>query len=292
MGFRDLTSLKRHYAGQAGQLVNEFYIPVLEAATRYDRQSGYFDSSVLVQVAAGLSAFIANVRQHISFDRPAMRLITGTTWNMEDIEAYRRGIDLLQGSLERTAVRRLEPTEAECHRLGLPVGWKPEADQIARDRLGVLAWMVAAELLEVKIALPLDHSGHPLYPGQGGALFHPKVGILYNGDGHVIAFNGSVNETSAAWTRNREEFDVKRSWFNPLDAEDIRLAEARFDIIWKGRDPGLLVLPLPQAVREHLKAFTPPDGPLCRDPMQHAERPQASDLRDRVGAQWLLDAPT
>jgi ERCC4-related helicase len=292
MGFRDLTSLKRHYVGQAGQLVNEFYVPVLGAATRYDRQSGYFDSSVLVQVAAGLSAFIANVRQRGTFDRPPMRLITGTTWSMEDIEAYRRGVDLLQGCLERTALRRLELTEAECHRLGLPAGWKPEADQIARDRLGALAWMVAAGLMEVKIALPLDHSGHPLYPGQGGALFHPKVGILYNGDGNVIAFNGSVNETSAAWTRNREEFDVKRSWFNPLDAEDIQLAEARFEMIWKGRDPGLLVLPLPQAVRDHLKAFTPPDGPPRRDPMERVERDQAGDLRDRIVAKWLLDAPT
>jgi ERCC4-related helicase len=292
MGFRDLTQLKRHYAGQAGQLVNDFYVPALSQATRYDRQAGYFDSSVLVQVAAGLSAFIANVQQHAPFERPPMRLITGTTWSSEDIEAYRRGVELLRGSLERTALRRLELTEAECHRLGLPAGWKPEADQIARDRLGALAWMVAAGLLEVKIALPLDHSGQPLYPGQGGALFHPKVGILYNGDSNVIAFNGSVNETSAAWTRNREEFDVKRSWFNPLDAEDIQMAAARFEMIWQGRDPGLLVLPLPQAVRDHLQAFTPPDGPPHRDPMQYVEREQVGDLRDRIAAQWLLDAPT
>jgi hypothetical protein len=227
---------------------------------------GYFDSSVLVQVAAGLSAFIANVRPHAPFDRPPMRLITGTTWSMEDIEAYRRGVDLLRGSLERTALRRLEATEAECHRLGLPAGWKPEADQIARDRLGALAWMVAAGLLEVKIALPLDHSGHPLYPGQGGALFHPKVGILSDGDGNLISFSGSVNETSAAWTRNREEFDVKRSWFNPLDAEDIQLAAARFDMIWKGRDPGLVVLPLPQAVREAPQGVHPTGRPAPARP--------------------------
>jgi ERCC4-related helicase len=291
MSFRDLTGLQRHYAGQAGQLVNDFYLPVLSQATRYDRQAGYFDSAVLVQIAAGLSAFIANIRKHGPPDRPPMRLITGTTWSIEDIEAYRRGLDVLRGSLERTAVLRLEPTDAECQRLGLPRGWRPEADHIARDRLGALAWMVAAGLLEVKIALPLDHSGHPLYPGQGGALFHPKVGVLSNGDGNLLSFNGSVNETSAAWTRNREEFEVKRSWFNQLDAEDIQVAVTRFETIWKGQDPGLLVLPLPQAVQEHLKAFTPPDGPPLRDPMQRMERAQAGDLRDRIAAQWLLDAP-
>ena len=55
MGFRDLTTLQRRYAGQAGQLVNEFYVPVLGQATRYDRQAGYFDSATLVQLAVRLS---------------------------------------------------------------------------------------------------------------------------------------------------------------------------------------------------------------------------------------------
>lgn len=49
MGFLDLNNLRRHYAGQASQLVNDFYVPVLGQATCYDRQSGYFDSSSLVQ---------------------------------------------------------------------------------------------------------------------------------------------------------------------------------------------------------------------------------------------------
>ena len=52
----------RRYAGQAGQLVNEFYVPVLGQATRYDRQAGYFDSATLVQLASGLAAFIRRVR--------------------------------------------------------------------------------------------------------------------------------------------------------------------------------------------------------------------------------------
>lgn len=100
-----------------------------------------------------------------------------------------------------------------------------------------------------------------------------------------------MNETSAAWTRNREEFDVKRNWFNPLDAEDIQVAMSRFEMIWKGHDPGLLVLPLPQAVREHLKAFERPEGPPRRDPMQNIVAGSCSGLHDRITAQWLLDAP-
>jgi hypothetical protein len=110
-----------------------------------------------------------------------MRLITGTTWSMDDIEAYRRGVDLLKGSLERTAVLRLEPTDAECQRLGLPKGWKPTEDQIARERFGALAWMVAAGLLEVKIALPLDHAGHPLMLALTDMILEQNANLLRRG---------------------------------------------------------------------------------------------------------------
>ena len=150
--------------------------------------------------------------------------------------------------------------------------------------------MVWAGFLEVRIALPLDDVGRPYHPGRHGVLYHPKAGILYNGD-NIIAFQGSVNETSAAWTRNREKFDVKRSLYSAQDAEDIRWEIDEFEAIWHGRDPGLLVLSLPRAVHEHLAAFLPPDGPPAHDPMEIDLAQSAPALRDRIAAQRWLDAP-
>ena len=174
----------------------------------------------------------------------------------------------------------------------MPASWlAPEEDQIARQRFGTLAWIVGRIASEVRIALPLDDAERPYHPGRHGALYHPKAGILYNGDGNIIAFQGSVNETSAAWTRNREKFDVKRSWYSAQDAEDIRCEIDEFETIWHSRDPGLLVLSLPRAVHEHLAAFLPPDGPPARDPMEIDLAPSAPVLRDRIAAQWWLDAP-
>jgi hypothetical protein len=175
MGFRDLTTLQRRYAGQAGQPVNTFYVPVLSQATRYDRQAGYFDSATLVQLASGLAAFIRRVRDLPPADWPVMRLITGATWSPEDIAAYQRGIEALHISLDRSLVRHFAPSEDECIRLGLPPGWRPEEDQIARQRFGTLVW---AGLLDVRIALPLDDAGRPYHPGRHGALYHPKAGGL------------------------------------------------------------------------------------------------------------------
>src|SRR5262245_36217534 len=112
MGFMDLNNLRRHYAGQASQLVNEFYVPVLGQAARYDRQSGYFDSTSLVQVAAGLASFIHRIRMVDARPAgPAMRLITGATWSEDDRAAYLKGVEALKGSLNRTLVRHFEPTD-------------------------------------------------------------------------------------------------------------------------------------------------------------------------------------
>jgi hypothetical protein len=181
MGFRDLTTIQRRYAGQAGQLVNEFYIPVLRQAKRYDRQAGYFDSATLVQLASGLAAFIRRVRDIPPADRPSMRLITGTTWSPEDIAAYQRGVETLHTSLDRSLVRHFAPSEEECIRLGLPPGWRPEEDQIARQRFGTLAWMVWAGLLDVRIALPLDNAGRPYHPGPASSITAMATSLLFRG---------------------------------------------------------------------------------------------------------------
>ena len=283
--------LRRHYSGQAGSLVNDFYVPVLREAIRYDRQAGYFDSAALVQLAAGLAAFIQHTRNLPVTADPPMRLVTGATWTPDDIAAYQRGRAGLDESLGHSLLRHFEPSDEECLRLGLPPGWRPEEDQIARHRLGALAWMVAAGLLEVRIALPLDHGGRPYQPGRFGALYHPKAGILCDPEGNMLSFQGSVNETGAAWTRNREKFEVKRSWHSPQDLEDIQVEINEFETIWNGQDSGLLVLPLPRAVREHLQAFAPPDHPPEHDPMETGAVIDTVPMEDRIMAQWLLDAP-
>jgi hypothetical protein len=294
MGFRDLPDLRRRYFGQAGELANTFYIPALSQAVSYDRQSGYFDTSSLVIAAAGIAAFIRNVSQITTPRQPPMRLITGATWSPADVDAFRLGETSLSNSIGQELVRYLEPDEHECVRLGLPFGWRPEKDQIAQHRLGALAWMIANGFLEVRVALPLDPSGRPYLPGRQGALFHPKSGILADANSDRISFQGSVNETGAAWARNREKFDVRRSWFADLDAEDIRGEIDEFDTIWGRQDPQLLILPLPEAVRRYLDHFQhyfelgEKDPP--RDPLD-AAAVQEMPLMDRIQAQWLLDAP-
>ena len=287
MNFTELPGLKRRYAGQSGVLVRDFFVPVISRAVRYDRQAGYFDSASLVQMAEGMAGFIRNVRDYASL--PAIRVISGATWTEADVVAYARGKTVLAESLGDSLLSRFAPSNEECIRLGLPQGWRPDADMIARHRLGALAWLVASDLLEIRVALPLDPSGRPYLPGRRGALYHPKSGVLFDREGHRIAFQGSVNETGAAWSRNREKFEVKRSWFSEQDNEDIEAECKEFEYIWTGCDAQLLVLPLPRAVKDRLLEFVPPDGPPIRDALEPVAASVTED--DRQTAKELLEAP-
>ena len=93
--------LRRKYSGQAGQLVNEFYVPVLKETVRYNRQAGYFDSASLVQIAEGVAAFIRNIRARPEPPEAPMRVVTGATWSPEDAAAYEKGTQALRGHPRR-----------------------------------------------------------------------------------------------------------------------------------------------------------------------------------------------
>ena len=80
------------------------------------------------------------------------------------------------------------------------------------EALELLAWMVAQRLLEMRVGVPCDAKRRPI-PAEG--LFHEKSGIVEDKTGDKIAFNGSLNETAAGWTRNWENLNVFTSWGEP-----------------------------------------------------------------------------
>ena len=48
-------------------------------------------------------------------------------------------------------------------------------------------------------------------------MFHEKLGLMYDCDGNVIAFSGSMNESANAFTTNYEAIDVFTSWTQDAD---------------------------------------------------------------------------
>jgi superfamily II DNA or RNA helicase len=157
------------------------------------------------------------------------------------------------------------------------------AADLVSDTLAALAWMVADELLEFRIAIPArDLDGD----------FHDKFGVFRDAEGDAIAFHGSSNDSAQAF-RNYESLDVFYSWADERDAERVARHEGRFARLWDNGDANVRVYPLPEAIRRNLVEFAErlpcpyrnasgESGP-SEDMWHHQREALAAFLRERHG---------
>ncbi|WP_419551739.1 DEAD/DEAH box helicase [Candidatus Poriferisodalis sp.] len=250
--------------------LNTFYVPVLERATSYDRVAGYFSSSSFVSAAAGLARFINN--------SGTIRLLVGSQLSEADRDAL-----LGQAPL----------TDVLAHSLNDDLDRSVSADEIARQRLGVIAWLVQQGRLQIRVGVPCDPSGVPLAGSDAGQrYFHSKFGVLADDAANRVAFTGSINESAAGWQRNFESFNVYRSWRAESWADYGEPLSQEFEELWSGQPPpgggssgnqtgvaAWRTVLLPQAVRDRLLQLVSPGWtPPPRDPLEPSPSLTPSEL--------------
>ena len=242
---------KLKYTPEDGDLVRVFYVPALEDAARYDRLTGYFDAGALALAARGVDGLVRNDGR--------MRLVVGCTLRAPEIDAIDKGA-ALRDLVERRLVE-------------LPLA-PPDAD--AAHALELLAWMIGRGHLDVKVAVPC-HEGRPV---SDTAIFHEKSGVVEDRAGYKVAWTGSLNETAAGWQRNWESINVYRSW-GP-EPERVAGEERNFARLWANRSPRAIVLDVPDAARQDLLRFLPPDLPArlkAKPPPQTRPTPATGQSR-------------
>jgi len=190
LGLREL-NLKPVYYSDEDNLLQDFYIPVLENSVQYDRIAGYFSSNTLAVAARGIAALIKNGGK--------MRLITNVVLSAEDQAAIKEALR----SREAEVLAEIENME----------------DELKKDHVRMLAWMVKKDLLQIKIAVV-----------QRG-IEHQKIGVLRDADGQRIVFSGSDNETGQGWLFNDEQFHVFCAW-RLGDADHLQPDVKRFESLW------------------------------------------------------------
>ncbi|GJM41422.1 MAG: DNA-repair protein [Ardenticatenaceae bacterium] len=212
-------------------IVQDFYKPALSAAVQYDRGVGFFSSGWLRQVAQGMATFAQNGGK--------ARLITSPILAKKDLEALMQGEQAKRNPILRAAllknVGKLQKT-------------------LEADTFSALAWMIADEIMTLKLAVPTNH-----LTGD----FHDKFGVFTDADGHQVSFSGSPNE-SIQGTQNYESIKIFKSW-EPAFAPLVEADAHRFERLWHNGDPNVRVYDLPEAVREKIlqlrvgkRPYTPP----------------------------------
>jgi len=248
-GFQSVP-LRRKYRSGEDDLLQDFYIPILQETKEYDRAAGYFDTKALTVAANGISGLIDNDGR--------MRLLTSPRLSEEDKKA-------LQGEITKT-----ERSKIIANALNSELNPDQFSSYLQRDRLLVIAWLVREGHLDIRIATLKHDDVANIF-----SHYHEKLGVLKDNKNDRIAFSGSLNETKLAWTDNYESFDVFREW---IESEQPRVEDkqAAFNRLWKGEDPRVKVDPLPDVVEDRFKKISPP----TRDGEPDLESYRSGDVDD------------
>jgi superfamily II DNA or RNA helicase len=220
-------NLGTEYRSDSSDTVKDFYLPCLQRSSLYRRAVGYFTSRGLAVASQGVAALVNA--------GGAMRLVASPRLEADDLEAIQKGYIAREDAVTRALIASIENVE----------------DDISRDRLGVLAWLVAEGRLEVRIAVPLDETG-----GVKLGIYHEKLGLFSDDENNVVAFTGSPNETSGGLVDNFEAIDVFCSWDDPQGRVSRKIDN--FERLWSNKTKGLSVVDFPAAVRDQLLKYRKP----------------------------------
>lgn len=137
MGFQNI-DIKSEYRSRLDNVIKDFYVPVLKQSVLYKRAVGFFSSTALVEMSAGICGLVKNGGK--------IQLIASPHLSANDIEAINNGLKRRDDVIEEALIRQLSE----------PIG----AEETAR--LNLLSNLIAAGVLEIKnrIFRNRQHSGY------------------------------------------------------------------------------------------------------------------------------------
>jgi superfamily II DNA or RNA helicase len=215
--------LKMSYHSSLDKIAKDFYIPLLKEANVYKRAVGYFSSSIFSVIATGITGLVFNNGQ--------IQLVASPKLSEEDIIAIKQGYkmrdEIIKNAIKRELVTPRNPFEAR--------------------NLNLLANLIADGIMDIKIALTENDV-------QAG-IFHVKMGLVEDGDGNIVAFAGSMNESLTALELNYESIDVYCSW--KTSDEQVRIADKvnQFTSIWNNTEPNVNIVDFPELKQDILDRY-------------------------------------
>ncbi|MED1872048.1 DEAD/DEAH box helicase family protein [Brevibacillus borstelensis] len=225
MSFRKF-EIKSEYRSLVDNIVTDFYIPLLKNAVLYKRAVGFFSSTALAEISKGIVGLIENGGR--------IELVASPYLSEEDRLAIRKGYELRDQIIERALFSALiEPK-----------------DRFEESRLNLLANLIAEGKLDIKIAFTENK--------EMLGMYHEKMGLMYDIEGNVVAFTGSMNESSTAMLLNYESIDVYLSWTK--DSDRVVIKERAFNAIWNNNEPNIQTFDFPRVREEILRKYK--KGPM------------------------------
>lgn len=235
MSLKDV-QIKDEYRSLIDNVVQDFYIPLLERSVMYKRAVGFFSSSSLVELTKGIATMAQRGGK--------IQIVASPYLSEEDIEAIQKGYSEREKVIEQAVLRQITGETV---------------DYFSMQRLNLLSCLIADGILDIRIAYTEGKNGIGMY--------HEKMGVIEDDEGNAVAFSGSMNESATAMSINYETIDVFRSWGDENESDRVRLKQNAFCSIWNDGEPNIRVLSFPsisQALIEKYKK-SPPNFNIDRE---------------------------
>lgn len=220
MGFKNL-NIKKEYRIPADNIINNFYIPLLNESILYQRSVAYFSSESLYEISFGIVNLLKN--------NGRIQLIVSPILSEEDIEAINRGYKEREEITNQSLLKYI--TEPKNY--------------FEKQRLNILATLIATNRLDIKVAYSIS-------PNQKFGLYHEKLGLMHDKEENIVAFSGSMNETDSAFSSNYEAVDVYTSW---EENERVKIKEKAFNELWNNSDQNAHVFDFPEIAKSKLLSY-------------------------------------
>ncbi|MCD6565312.1 MAG: DEAD/DEAH box helicase family protein [Bacteroidales bacterium] len=222
MSFKDLKNLPKIIDSSNHNIIDDFFVPVLNEAIQYDRGVGYFTSGWLGCVAKGIIPLVERGGK--------IRLITSPYLHKKDYDAILLGDCARRDEIIYKALSR---------------GIDQLKFDLDEDTRTALSWLIADKIMDIKIAIPKRK--------LSGGDFHVKFGICKDEEDARILFMGSYNDTVHA-NSNYEELAI----FSSLEASSqpiILQKEVLFERIWQNEDQNITVLDVPKVLIKQFESL-------------------------------------
>lgn len=225
MSFKEIESeIEFSYDSISSDVVKDFYNKVLSESVRYDAISRSFSSTSLAIASKGIANFIRNEGH--------MRLLCGAILTQADQESIVNANDL-KDYISENFIDEYENLEEE----------------VVKNHVKLLGWMIANNFLEIKIAIPLKDG--KIFPN---GMLHSRTGLLYDENEDCIMFEGAISELIKDWSTTIEQLHVFKSWD---DNKWIIGAQEDFEELWNGKNESLMVFDVPEAIKNNLIKIAP-----------------------------------
>ena len=225
-------------------------IPGFKSATSVRGAFGWFSAGWIARLAPGLAEYLTRA------DTMPIDFTVAPTLFPPELTAVEQGQTM---SAEDAAQRIAD----------VFIGGRVHASALGRHALDCLTWMLAADRLRLRIAVP-----------SAGSNYHPKIWLFDDGIHRVLA-RGSGNATARGVSAGVEHLDVDVSW---LDHSRNRVA-AGVGMLndWAcGRSTAIAyVVDLPEALKQDIIRTVPDIAPNQRD--------YARAVRDDMEPSWATD---